>query len=259
MIPRSLSLIFLIALALTIGAHAASRPSASAEDETRLVADLSINKISIEANFSGERILLFGALNGVESADIVIAIRGPSTQATLRQKQRQAGIWINGPIIKLGPMPAFYGVLSNRPVSEIAPASTLQTQGIGIETLSQSLTEDEAQPDFSNFTAAHARLKRGQGLYFENHQGVDILSNRLFRSEIQLPSGTPRGTYHIDFFMFENGRLTAMQASSLDVDYAGLENFLFSLAHGMPLLYGLLGIAIAVTMGWGTATLFRRS
>jgi uncharacterized protein (TIGR02186 family) len=249
-------ILVLPALLLSLGTVRANGDTAGT---SRLVADLSINKISIEANFSGERILLFGALSGADLADIVIAIRGPAATALLRQKQQKAGLWVNGEPTSLGPIPVFYALLSNRPISDIAPAATLVAEGIGVETLIQSNDIDEPSVELPNFIAAHARLKRAQGLYFENDTGVEITANRLFRSEILLPAGTPRGTYHVDFYMFENGRLTAMQAGQLDVDYAGLENFLFRLAHGMPLIYGMLGIAIAVAMGWGTATLFRRS
>jgi uncharacterized protein (TIGR02186 family) len=236
-----------------------ARANRDAADTTRLVTDLSVDKISIEANFTGEKILLFGALSGESSADIVIAIRGPTATALLRQKQRQAGLWVNGAPTSLGPVPVFYALLSNRPISDIAPLATLAAEGIGIETLIRSSDIGTPVQELPNFINAHARLKRSQGLYFEDNMGVEIMSNRLFRSQISLPAGTPRGTYHIDFYMFENGRLTAMQTGQLNVDYAGVENFLFRLAHGMPLIYGMLGIAIAVVMGWGTAILFRRS
>ncbi len=247
------------ALPLLLALVSAVQASNDAPDTTRLVADLSINKISIEANFSGEKILLFGALNGTTAPDIVIAIRGPAATALLRQKQRQAGLWINGDATSLGPVPVFYALLSNRSVAELAPLATLEDHGIGIATLVQASDMDQPTDETANFIAAHARLKRAQGLYFEDHDGVEIVANRLFKSEILLPAGTPRGTYNIDFYMFENGRLMAMQSGKLDVDYAGVENFLFRLAHTMPLIYGMLGIAIAVFMGWGTAILFRRS
>lgn len=236
-----------------------ARANIDVADATRLVTDLSIDKISIEANFTGEKILLFGALDGTSVADIVIAIRGPAATALLRQKQRQAGLWVNGEATSLGPVPVFYALLSNRPISHIAPIATLAAEGIGIGTLIRPGEFDQPSHELPHFIKAHARLKRAQGLYFEDNTGVEILSNRLFRSEILLPAGTPRGTYHINFYMFENGRLSAMQTGQLDVDYGGVENFLFRLADSMPLIYGMLGIAIAVSMGWGTAILFRRS
>lgn len=234
--------------------------SFAATDDVRLVADLSTDNVSIEANFTGEKILLFGAIDGSikrGGPDIVIAIRGPANKAIIRRKEKQAGLWINGSAMTLGPVPAFYAVASNKPLEDIASLSVRQNHEIGLDSFLP--TSSSTSHDMADFVEAHSRLKQKQGLYAEYPSSVTILSDRLFKSEVRLPSGVPLGDYKIDFFLFENGRLKARQTSSLAVDYVGIEHFLYSMAHGMPLAYGMLGVSLAFIMGWGVATLFRRS
>jgi uncharacterized protein (TIGR02186 family) len=228
----------------------------------KLVTDLSKDQIAIEANFTGDKILLFGAIdNAVQNAqvDVIVVVRGPAINALLRKKEYQAGIWLNGSEMTFGAMPSFYSIASNRPLDEIAPSKTLALHELGMQELKHFPTETAfTQDELAEFAAAHIRLKKEQGLYRDDDTGVQIISGRLFRSEITIPTQVPLGEYKIDFFLFENGRLTATQTSTLAVDFYGIESTLHMLAHDMPLLYGLTGVFLAMFMGWGVATLFRR-
>jgi len=238
-------------------------PPIMAAHGAALVTDLSKNEISIETNFTGEKILLFGAIDpGPEAAnhDVIIVLRGPSTQAVVRRKEKVFGIWINRSAATLGPVPSFYAVASNRPIEEILPLNVRQRLEIGQENIPLNLIDGNINDDERiRFMTAYARLKSEEGLYSIEQSGVNIIGHRLFRSEITLPSGVPLGDYNIDFFLFENGRLSARQSGALVVDFAGLENFMYTSAHKMPLLYGVSGVVLAILMGWGVAVIFRRT
>ena len=87
---------FLATIALT--ALCASGAMAQKAHANALVADLSKDQIRVASNFTGEKILLFGAIertgpNG--ASDVVVVVRGPSENFTLRRKKRVAGIWVN--------------------------------------------------------------------------------------------------------------------------------------------------------------------
>ena len=228
----------------------------------KLVTDLSKDEIAIEANFTGDKILMFGAIDSASNApkaDVVVVVRGPSINALVRKKEHQAGIWLNGAEVTFGAMPSFYSIASNRPLAEIAPVKTLIDNELGTQALEHlPISGAFISEELQDFAAAHIRLKKRQGLYRNDDAGVQIISGRLFRSEITIPTQVPLGDYKIDFFLFENGRLTATQSSMLTVDFYGIENTLHVLAHDMPLLYGLTGVLIAILMGWGVATIFRR-
>ena len=58
-----------------------------------LVADLSQYRIEIDSGFTGTRLLLFGSRN--EIGDIVVVVRGPEKNFSVRKKERILGMWIN--------------------------------------------------------------------------------------------------------------------------------------------------------------------
>jgi len=238
-----------------------------------LVADLSKDQIRVASNFTGEKILLFGAIEGRDTggaSDVVVVVRGPSENFTLRRKKRVAGIWVNAEARTLGPLPGYYAVASTRPLADIAPVSERAKHQIGPEYLRFSLldqTPEAAAPktgshsgprDIALYHESFVRIKSGQNLYSVDPDGVRIIADRLFRAELTLPSGLPFGTYITEFFLFEKGRVVGYQTGELSVAITGLEQWLRVTAHDMPLLYGLFGVFIAGLMGWGVATLFRR-
>lgn len=262
-----LALMLLTAACITGGW--AQKASANA-----LVADLSKDQIRVASNFTGEKILLFGAIEGTGTggaSDVVVVVRGPSENFTLRQKKNIAGIWINAEVRTLGPLPGYYAVASTRPLTDIAPVSERAKHQIGPEHLRFSLVaqtpEAAASPNTSSYNGprdialyheSFLRIKSGQNLYSVDPEGVRIIADRLFRAELTLPSGLPFGTYITEFFLFEKGRVVGYQTGELSVAITGLEQWLRVTAHDMPLLYGLFGVFIAGFMGWGVATLFRR-
>ncbi len=245
-------------IALCLGGATVRDASANA-----LVADLSKDQIRVASNFTGEKILLFGAIDGTRTAsDVVVVVRGPSENVTLRRKKRVAGIWINAEARTLGPLPGYYAVASTRPLADIAPVSERAKHQIGPTHLRFSLldqTPDGARADdIALYHDSFIRIKSGQNLYSVDPDGVRIIADRLFRAELTLPSGLPFGTYITEFFLFEKGRVVGYQTGELSVAITGLEQWLRATAHDLPLLYGLFGVFIAGVMGWGVATLFRR-
>ena len=268
-----LSFAFMLLTAACISGGTAQKASANA-----LVADLSKDQIRVASNFTGEKILLFGAIEGSGTggaSDVVVVVRGPSENFTLRRKKRTAGIWINAEASTLGPLPGYYAVASTRPLTDIAPVSERAKHQIGPEHLRFSLLDQTPEAavssDTSSYTGSYpgprdialyhesfVRIKSGQNLYSVDPDGVRIIADRLFRAELTLPSGLPFGTYITEFFLFEKGRVVGYQTGELSVAITGLEQWLRVTAHDMPLLYGLFGVFIAGFMGWSVATLFRR-
>src|ERR1700724_3696361 len=58
-----------------------------------LVADLTSHLIAITTGFTGASVVLFGATDG--PGDVIVAVRGPEREMTVRRKRRVAGIWAN--------------------------------------------------------------------------------------------------------------------------------------------------------------------
>jgi uncharacterized protein (TIGR02186 family) len=249
--PITLCLLALLALLAPPMAHA-----------NVLVTDLSKDQISIRGDFAGETLLLFGAIDpaphGVVDG-VVVILRGPGENITLRKKQKTLGIWVNQAAYPMGPLPGFLAVVSSAPLVDLIPDEERRLLNIGADKLQANMlrgtpTDEEQRAAL----AAFIRLKQKDRLFAENAQAVEIIDDRLFRAEINLPAGMPVGRYVTEFFAFKNGRVVGYRTGELPVDIVGAGHILGEAAHNQPLLYGLSGVALAVFMGWGVAAIFRR-
>ena len=93
--------------------------------DPRLVPDVSSRAIDIQYSFTGEELLLFGAILYPgqrlpdDRADIVVVLKGPVRPIVLREKRRVAGIWVNASSIRLRTSPGFYAIGSSRPIDKL--------------------------------------------------------------------------------------------------------------------------------------------
>jgi uncharacterized protein (TIGR02186 family) len=234
-----------------------------AKAQTESVAlDTSTKEIAISPDFSGAEIAVFGAVDNSKQAtrtsgyyDIIIVFRGPAETIVTRRKERVAGIWVNGEARTFTRVPSFFGVLSNRPISEIADAETLR--GFDIEFDPAPLNEETGPPD--EFERALLRLKERKGLYVKAPLSVVFLSRSLFRATLKLPVQVLEGTYTAQIYLFHEGKLLSWDTSYLEVRKVGIERTIYTLASTQPWLYGILAVAIAVLSGLIGWALFRRS
>src|SRR3546814_8492926 len=98
--------------ALLLAVALAVLPATAAQAaDPRLVLDVSSRAIDIQYSFTGEELLLFGAILYPgqrlpdDRADIVVVLKGPVRPIVLREKQRVAGIWVNATSIRLRTSP----------------------------------------------------------------------------------------------------------------------------------------------------------
>jgi uncharacterized protein (TIGR02186 family) len=244
-------------LSLGLPANAAQ----ASEFQNVLVTDVSKDQISIRSNYSGETLLLFGAIDTQpygEADGVVVVLRGPAQDITLRKKNKQFGIWVNGPAYRLGDLPSFYAVASSRPVAELLPRARRAELGIGADVLKANNLDANADAE-REAIEAFLRLKQQANLFAAQSDAVEIIHGKLFRAEINLPAGMPVGAYTTEFFAFKDGTLIGYQIGELPVDIVGAGHILHEAAYNMSLLYGIFGVALAVFMGWAVAIIFRRS
>ena len=100
------------------------------------------------------------------------------------------------------------------------------------------------------FREALIRNKQRRGLYRTNVGKVLFIDNRLFRTSIHFPANVPVGTYVVDIYLAQGGRVISNKTTLLEVRKFGFEARVFDLAHRHSLIYGLLAILIAVVAGW---------
>lgn len=236
-----------------------ARPAAAQE----LVSGLSTDLIQITSNFNGTDIVLFGALEDQPPAtankdvDLVIVIRGPPVDMTVRRKQRTLGVWINRDQVQLSGLPGYYFLASTRPLDDIASLTTLQRFRLGTENL--QATVQGAPPDqAASFKAAAVRDLKRDHLYWESPTGIDFLSRTLFRAQIPIPAAVPPGEYRAEVFLFRGGTVVSAQSSPLFVDKSGFERQVYNFAYQASFAYGAATIAMALGFGYTGFVIFRR-
>ena len=81
LILNRIATIFLAGLFINLFFYSPSYAQSNA-----LVADLSQSDISINTDFNGASLLLFGSISGEQGDDIIVVISGPSSEVITRQK-----------------------------------------------------------------------------------------------------------------------------------------------------------------------------
>ena len=221
-----------------------------------LVADLSSHLIAITTGFSGTELLLFGATEG--EGDVVVVVRGPEGETTVRRKARVAGIWINRDELRFSGVPAFYRVAASRPLAEIAPNALRQRHQIGTEFLRIQPQRELNSEETAAFRAGMLRNKEALKLYDSDVGRVSFLGNRLFRTRILFPANVPTGNYTVEVLLVRGGQVVAAQTTPMFVSKVGVGADIYDFAHDYAALYGLIAILFAVAAGWGAGVVFRK-
>jgi len=248
--PKFAILLSLIALVL------AQLPASKVRAAQALVADISRDHIEITTSFSGTRLLLFGATEGV--GDVVVVVRGPNRREVIRKKERIAGIWVNRQSVTFDDVPGYYFQASTRPLSEIAKKNVLAKYRIGTTRLQLKPLAGSAPALADSYRSALLRLKQEHSLYLAPSSPIEITGGRLFRVELDFPSNVPTGNYAAEIYLFQKGRVVSISRKSLAVRKAGIEATIFKFAHQHSAIYGIFAIVVALLAGWLAGVIFRK-
>jgi len=252
--PRAL-LLSLAALLSPAAAHAA---------DPRLVPDVSSRAIDIQYSFTGEELLLFGAILYPgqrlpdDRADIVVVLKGPVRPIILREKRRVAGIWVNASSIRLRTSPGFYAIGSSRPIDKLVDERTAAIFELGLANLSMSPTGFSEAKKLERFEAGLTDLYRRAGLFVENPAAVEITEGVLYRARIPVPARVPVGTYRAETYLISRGRVLAVASRDVQIRKAGFERFVALAAQRHGFLYGLSAVFLSLVLGYGASAIFRR-
>jgi uncharacterized protein (TIGR02186 family) len=252
---RALILAVALAVLPATAAHAA---------DPRLVPDVSSRAIDIQYSFTGEELLLFGAILYPgqrlpdDRADIVVVLKGPVRPIVLREKQRVAGIWVNANSIRLRTSPAFYAIGSSRPIDKLVDERTAAIFELGLANLSMSPTGFPEAKTLERFEAGLIDLYRRAGLFVENPASVEITEGVLYRARIPVPARVPVGTYRAETYLISRGRVLAVASRDVQIRKAGFERFVALAAERHGFLYGLSAVLLSLVLGYGASAIFRR-
>lgn len=223
-----------------------------------LVADLSQHLVAITTGFAGTEVLLFGAIEG--AGDIVVVVRGPDQPVVMHRKSQVLGIWINTASMTFDRAPSFYSVASSRPLETVAPATVRARHEMGVDHLRLELPRAKASPNIAaEWRKGLIRNFQLLGLYGIKPGTVSFLGNQLFRTKIFLPANVPTGTYQVQVYLLQEGRVVSAQTTPLSVSKIGTEAVIYDFAYQESAWYGLIAIAVALMAGWFAHLAFRKS
>lgn len=256
--PR-LALLLALALLTIRSADAMAAPG-----DPVLIPDVSSRTIDIKYSFTGEELLLFGAILYPDGrppdarADIVVVIRGPTQPIRLREKQRVAGIWVNADSVRFGSAPGYYAVASSRPIDQMIDERTAAIYEIGLGNLSLSPAEFTDSAQLGRFENGLIDLKRRQSLFVERADAVEISHGALYRARLMIPAQVPVGRYTAETFLISNGSVIAAASRDIDIRKTGFDRFVALAAANYGLIYGLFAVALSIGMGWFAGWMFRK-
>ena len=237
---------------------------AGAQREPLLVPDVSSRTIDIKYSFTGEDLLLFGAIIYPDGrapdqrTDIVVVIKGPTDAVRLREKERVAGIWVNAQSLRLGTVPGYYAVASSRPIDQIVDERTAAVYELGLANLSLSPSAFAEIDQLSRFQRGLVELRRRQRLFVQSGDGVEITRGALYRARIRIPAQVPVGRYTAETYLISRGRVLAVASRDIDIRKTGFDRFVAYAATHYGLTYGLIAVALSLGMGWAAGSLFSR-
>lgn len=240
---------------------------AAADGHDSLVTELSSQTVSIQSNFTGTEIVIFGQAQHIQDQpgdvndyELVIVVEGPPQDITTRRKGRFLGVWVNREAETFRNVPSFYAVASTADIPEIADRTTLDNLEIGLHHINLAVSGESnvSLSDRDDFRQAFIRLRQEMGLYSEREASITFLTDTMFRTNISLPANIPVGSYQVKSFLFNKGELVSSTGGFLRVAKIGFEQVTFELAREHSLIYGLLAVALAIFTGWIASVIFRR-
>lgn len=218
---------------------------------------LSESVVAITTQFAGADLLLFGAKQG--KGDVVVVVRGPVQDQTVRRKDRVAGIWINRAEVSFDRIPAFYAIAANRPIGEFMQPDLRRRYQIGVEYVDLAPKEKPASADdLRRFREALIRNKQAVGLYSAKVGNVQFLTDQLFSTRIHFPANVIVGTFGVDVHLVRNGEIALTETKLINVRKIGVEASVYDFAHRQSFAYGILAIVIAVVAGWAANAAFKK-
>ncbi|MFM9890407.1 MAG: TIGR02186 family protein [Rickettsiales bacterium] len=235
-----------------MSAHAQKTEQHAVSLTNPLVADLSQNAVAIRTSFNGAQLLVFGAQN--IPGELVIAVRGPEANLSLRRKERIAGMWMHVDQRSYGKLPLFYALASTKPLDEIAAPALLQTLGLGE---SQVILSGNARPNDRFDTALFATLSTKQWWQVPFAK-ITYFGESLFKARLNLPDTLPRGDFTAEVYLFDSGQLVAFQSIPLAVYNTGFDAWITDKARNRGLAYGIFSVLLALLGGWLAHRVFSR-
>jgi uncharacterized protein (TIGR02186 family) len=240
--------------------------AASPAGAETLVVSISTPRVLISSNYTGSSISVFGAVERdaqtvarASHYEVVVTVRGPRQNLTVREKRRVGPIWVNRAQELFPSTPAFVAVLSSGPVATITTEPLRRRFRIGLDAIVASHSfAPRLGPEEQAFREALLRIEKREGLYFEDPGGVTFLTPTIFQATVPVPAIAPPGPYDVEVALFADSVPLTRASTQFELAKSGFEQQVAVLARDWSLVYGAGAAGVALLFGWLASIIFRR-
>ena len=244
---RVLTLLVLV----TAGAQCAAAPGGGG-----LVTQLATERVDITTHFTGEKILVFGAMS--RQGDVVVKVVSPQQPVALSRKVAAGPFWLDGEKVDVTGTPGLYYLLSSRPLEQILGAKERKRYGLDMGDALAGARLGPGSPAPKDWKSAFTRIKRDDGHYVQDGHAVKLSDNRLFFANIDLPAKLPLGVYQLHIYLVKDGKVISRQSRRLHVEQVRLERWVVDAAHAHSWEFGAAFTSLAMVLGLALGMALRR-
>ena len=213
-----------------------------------LIAEFLDNQIDIDVGFTGKKLSYFGAID--TSGDLVIIVTGPRKKIKVFKKEKKIWFWINSNSRVFSDVPSYYFVATSKPLNQIKNDSFLEINQIGLENLRFEGAEEIEEEERMRWRNGIIESMKKMGNYFSTNGKIDIIDNRLFKTDIPFTSDISEGIYIVDTLLLKNNSVIGSKRSFINVSKSGVGEKVYLFATENGLLYGIFAALAAMLFGF---------
>ncbi len=217
--------------------------------------DLSQNEINIDTNFTGQELILFGLTEPKQ--DIIVIVRGPKEDLTIRNKKRILGFWFNTNSVTFAKVPKVYFICSNYNIEYLLDANERFENEIGFHKIKLvPKNEKNLFIDLKDWHESLIRIQKKKNLYKQFK--LESIDEKLFQTRLYFPANIPTGKYDVTTYRIKDKKIISLSNKLILINKSGIGSKIYFFAQENSILYGIVTIIFAIIIGSGAAIIFRK-
>lgn len=189
------------------------------------------------------------------AAQPVVVIRGHETEAAFSRKVQAGPIWLSSGQVHVSRTPTLLLRFSPGPIDSLLSREDIDAHQLDAEAIRKHMHVEPAEFDAPAIRDSYMALQTENGSYrfVENDAliaqpgGID----GAYAVDLPWPMTAPTGTYEVALYECRDGAVTAIATAPFDVIAIGLVAWLAASAADHAGLYGVVAVAVAVSLGFG--------
>ena len=194
-----------------------------------LATDIINKTILVDWNFNGSKLDIIGLAPediATDMHDLVAVVRGPLASVKVYRKEKNLGVWRNADFVTFAYVPQFYALAASMSEQDFVSQITEKFYQIGFARIrirpDIRLFHPQSPQEIDQFRRAYIARQIAQNNYQAHFNAILHIESGLFRLSFALPATAPEGTYELQVYLFENGKIETMRKSQFIVTKSGI-------------------------------------